>query len=115
MRALVADPSRGAAELAAFVAALHRIDPAGGPAPGAHNFGRGVPLALRDAFTRNAITSCGSLVDADAVSAAWEKDLHAPTWDQPPVWIHGDLLPGNLLVEEGRLSAVIDFGGLGIG
>jgi aminoglycoside phosphotransferase (APT) family kinase protein len=115
MNVRVADPSGAATELATFVAALHRIDPTGGPAPGAHNFGRGVPLALRDGFTRNAITSCGSLIDTDAVIAAWDKDLHAPAWDQPPVWIHGDLLPGNLLVKHGRLSAVIDFGGLGVG
>jgi aminoglycoside phosphotransferase (APT) family kinase protein len=91
----MADRHGAATELAAFVAALHRIDPAGGPAPGAHNFGRGVPLALREDLTRNAITSCGNLIDTDAVIAAWVKALYAPTWDQPPVWIHGDLLPGN--------------------
>ena len=55
------------------------------------------------------------MIDADAVTTAWEADLQAPAWRRPPVWFHGDLLPGNLLVERGRLSAVIDFGGLGVG
>lgn len=111
----IADPRQAATALAQFVAALQRIDPAGGPPPRLHNFGRGVPLALRDEYTRTAIASCGSMVDTDAVTAAWDADLHAPAWDRPPVWIHGDLLPGNLLVEHGRLSAVIDFGCLGVG
>jgi aminoglycoside phosphotransferase (APT) family kinase protein len=55
------------------------------------------------------------MLDVDAVTAAWGAALEAPVCDTPPVWIHGDLLPGNLLVEHGRLSAVIDFGGLAIG
>jgi aminoglycoside phosphotransferase (APT) family kinase protein len=49
------------------------------------------------------------------VTAAWEAALQAPAWDGPPVWTHGDLYDGNLLVERGRLAAVIDFGGLGVG
>ena len=48
-------------------------------------------------------------------TAAWDAALRAPPWKEPPVWIHGDLSPGNLLVSEGRLTAVIDFGGLGVG
>ena len=55
------------------------------------------------------------MIDVDAVTTAWDAALQAPAWDGPPVWIHGDLLPGNLLVEQGRLSAVIDFGGLAVG
>ncbi len=85
------------------------------PRPGAHNFGRGVPLAIRDADTRAAIAKLDNLLDTGAVTAAWDADLNAPAWDRPPVWIHGDLHAGNLLVDHGRLSAVIDFGGLGVG
>jgi aminoglycoside phosphotransferase (APT) family kinase protein len=94
---------------------LQRIDATGGPRPGAHNFGRGVPLAIRDADTRAAIAKLHNLLDTGAVTAAWDADLNAPAWDRPPVWIHGDLHPANLLVDHGRLSAVIDFGGLGVG
>ena len=101
--------------LADFVSALHRIDTTGGPHPGPHNFFRGVPLAMRDAYTRAAIAKLDDVLDTDAVSAAWDADLHAPAWNGPPVWIHGDLHPANLLVDHGRLSAVIDFGGLGVG
>ena len=55
------------------------------------------------------------MLDAEALTAAWDAALQAPVWDRPPVWIHGDLQAGNLLVERDRLSAVIDFGCLGVG
>ncbi|WP_026564185.1 aminoglycoside phosphotransferase family protein [Bacillus sp. UNC41MFS5] len=109
------NPYQAATELAHFVTALQRINPAGGPPPGDHNFGRGLPLAMRDAGVREAIANLHNTIDTDAATLAWEAALQAPVWDGPPVWIHGDLLPGNLLVEQGRLSAVIDFGGLGVG
>lgn len=113
--ARITDLRRAANHLAQFVAALHRIDPTGGPLPGAHNFGRGLPLGMRDVDTRAAIASLGGMLDTDAVTAAWDSALQAPAWEGPPVWIHGDLASGNLLIERGRLSAVIDFGGLGVG
>jgi aminoglycoside phosphotransferase (APT) family kinase protein len=70
---------------------------------------------MRDAETRAAITELSGMLDTVAVSAAWDAALQAPAWDGSPVWIHGDLLPLNLLVERGRISAVIDFGCLGLG
>lgn len=106
----VTDLRRAATDLAAFVAALQQIDPAGGPPSG-----RGVALAMRDAPTRGAIEALHGIVDTDAATAAWEASLNAPIWDAPPVWTHGDLLPTNLLIEHGRLSAVIDFGAVGVG
>ena len=109
------DEGRLAGDLAGFVAALHRTDPAGGPAPGAHNFYRGVALARRDSRTRAAIGAVADMLDADELTAAWEAALAAPAWEGPGVWIHGDLQAGNLLCHQGRLSAVIDFGGLGVG
>jgi aminoglycoside phosphotransferase (APT) family kinase protein len=109
------DPVAVARALAEFVSALQRIAPAGGPPPGEHNFWRGVPLSRRDAPTRAAIAESEGLVDIAAVTAAWEADLQAPAWDGPPAWIHGDLQPGNLLAVDGRLSGVIDWGGLGVG
>ncbi len=111
----IADLRQAATALAQFIAALQRIDPTGGPPPGAHNFFRGVSLAMRDARTREAIETLHGMIDVNAASAAWEAALRAPAWHRAPVWIHGDLQAGNLLVERGRLSAVIDFGGLGVG
>ena len=111
----VTDPSQFAIDLAQFVAALQQIDPAGGPSPGEHNVFRGVPLATRDAGTRGAIGSLRGAIDVGAVTAAWESALRSPEWEHPPVWIHGDLDSRNLLVEDGRLGAVIDWGCLSVG
>jgi len=111
----IADPSQAARELAHFIAALQRIDPMGGPPPGQHNSFRGVPLSTRDADTRAALAKLSGMLDTGAVTAAWDAALQAPAWHGPPVWIHGDLSPLNLLVDRGRLSAVIDFGCLGVG
>jgi aminoglycoside phosphotransferase (APT) family kinase protein len=111
----LADPIEAARTLAAFVRALICADATGGPAPGMHNFWRGVPLAARDAMTRKCIRESEGLVDTQAVMRAWEHDLVAPVWDKPPTWLHGDLAPDNLLVSDGRPSAVIDWGGLGVG
>ena len=111
----LADLRQAALDLAQFIAALQRIDPAVGPPPGPDNSFRGEPLARRDARTREAIASLQGVIDAGAVTAAWEAALEAPAWSGPPVWIHGDLQSGNLLAVQGQLSAVIDFGCLGVG
>ena len=111
----LADPRQAATDLARFIAALQRIDPSGGPPPGEHNFCRGVPLARRDSRTREAMRALDGMLDTAAVTAAWDAALQAPAWHGPPVWIHGDLSSGNLLAVQGRLRAVIDFGGLGVG
>lgn len=102
---------QAAIDLARFITALQGIDVAGGPPAGT----RGQPLALRDADTRAAIAALSGMFDADALTAAWEDALRAPQWTRPPVWYHGDMLPGNLLFLRGSLHAVIDFGALGVG
>jgi aminoglycoside phosphotransferase (APT) family kinase protein len=106
---------QAAIALARFVASMQRIDSTGGPPPGPHNSGRGVPLAMRDASVRKAISTLNNRLDTDMATAAWESALQAPVWQGTPVWLHGDLHPGNLLVDQGRLTAVIDFGTLGVG
>jgi aminoglycoside phosphotransferase (APT) family kinase protein len=106
----IADPDALASDLAQFVEALHRIDPTGGPPAG-----RGVPLAMRDDPTRTAIAALEGMVDTDATTAAWDAALQTPVWSGPSVWVHGDLAPGNLLLQGGRLAAVIDFAGVGVG
>ncbi|MFI5685128.1 aminoglycoside phosphotransferase family protein [Streptomyces sp. NPDC051636] len=107
----VEKPGPLAGDLAAFIRALRRIDPREGPPQ--H---RGVPLATRDAATREAIAQLAYRgMDTAAVTARWEEALRAPEHTGPPVWAHGDLSPGNVLVVDGRLSAVIDFGTVGVG
>jgi aminoglycoside phosphotransferase (APT) family kinase protein len=111
----IADLGEVARSLARFVAALHAIDAADGPPPGRHNFFRGIGLAARDEWTRRALAALEGRYDTRAAAAAWERALRLPVWDHAPVWIHGDLKEGNLLAVGGRLSAVIDWGGLGVG
>jgi len=105
----IADLNQAAIDLARFVSDLRRIDAAGAP-PAT----RGA-LAARDVPTRRAIANLDGLIDTDAATAAWEVSLRAPAWDDAPVWTHGDLLATNLLVRDGRLSAVIDLGSAGAG
>jgi aminoglycoside phosphotransferase (APT) family kinase protein len=110
----VDDLDRLAGDLAAFLVALARVDPAGGPAPGDHNFFRGGPLRIYDRDTREAITALHDQVEAAAAIEVWEAALAAP-WHGPPAWLHGDVGAGNLLVADGRLSAVLDFGCMAVG
>lgn len=110
----IADPVQAAVDLAEFLLALQAIDPSGGPDAIEHKL-RGAPLVLRDRATRDAITAMDGMMDCETATAVWETALGAPDWDRPAVWFHGDLLPGNLLFQEGHLRAVIDFGGLGVG
>ncbi|MFI7353892.1 aminoglycoside phosphotransferase family protein [Streptomyces avidinii] len=108
------EPEALAADLAGFVAAMRSVTLQG--APRAY---RGGPPASLDAATRAAIGRLRGIpqegVDCDAVTAVWEDALRAPAPDGPPVWLHADLMPGNLLVSGGRLSSVIDFGCMGVG
>jgi len=103
-----------AADLANFINALQQIDTTGGSLVG-EPYSRGAPLAIRNFQTREAIASSHDLIDTVKANKAWDAALQVHEWDQSPVWIHGDLLPGNLLINKDRLSAVIDFSCLNIG
>ncbi|GII63924.1 aminoglycoside phosphotransferase [Sphaerisporangium krabiense] len=104
--------SRAAVELAEFLIALQRFDT---PAAGTRDELTAPPLADRDRATRAAIAAVGGVFDTAAMTALWDAALGARGWDRPPVWFHGDFHTGNLLTVGGRLSAVIDFGELGVG
>ncbi len=110
----IADMGQFATDLAGFLGALYKIDPAGGPGPGTHNFFRGGPVAVYDGETREELASLRGHIDTALAAQVWRAALdQAPPG--PPVWFHGDAQPGNLLVRDGRLSAVIDFGTSGVG
>ncbi len=115
--ARVSDQCQAAQDLAHFLRALRRLDSTGGPLAGSPggNASRGVPLAARDSSTRAAIAHLEGVIDVGSATALWDTALRAPEWSDPPVWVHGDLSPLNLLARRGRLSAVIDFGTLALG
>jgi aminoglycoside phosphotransferase (APT) family kinase protein len=111
------DGDRAARDLGGFLAALHRPAPDDAP----ENPFRGVPLAARDRRFRDAIEHLAGRPDrldprtATWTLSRWEELRGTPPWSGPPVWLHGDLHPHNLLVHRGRLGAVIDFGDLTAG
>ena len=105
------DDAQTAVALAGFLRAPHQPAPVDAP----HNPWRGVPLARRDQALHEHLDRLQGSVDCHAVLAAWDRARQTPPWKKPPCWIHGDLHPGNMLVEGGRFSAVIDFGDLAAG
>lgn len=110
----VADLQTLAEDLAGFLRALQAADASGGPPAGAHSFFRGGPLATYADEVETAIRRLADPALADAAQTIWAEAL-ASAWKGPGVWVHGDFAPGNLLVRDGRLCAVIDFGQLCVG
>jgi aminoglycoside phosphotransferase (APT) family kinase protein len=109
----IEDLEQAAVDLASFVTALRGVDATDAmPRPPGS---RGSPLAELDKHVRRAIAELGGRIDADAALRSWQESLSASAWNGEEVWVHGDLLPGNLLVVDGRLSAIIDFGCLNVG
>jgi aminoglycoside phosphotransferase (APT) family kinase protein len=106
----IVDEVRAAEDLGRFVVQLRAVD----QPPGVPRAGRR-PLKELDAVTRTAIESAGEAIDRVAVAVGWDRALRAPVWEGSPVWIHTDLLRPNILIRDGRISAVIDFGGCGVG
>jgi aminoglycoside phosphotransferase (APT) family kinase protein len=101
-------------DLAAFLNTLREVPAKGGPEPGAQNFHRGGALSVYDEQVREAVANLGGQINAAAALAVWREAL-VSSWDEPPVWVHGDVALGNLLVRKGRLAAVIDFGQVCVG
>lgn len=100
------DTIQAAQDLAVFVGALQRLDPTDAPP------GRGIPLAKLDKSFQHWLARFRG---DPAVSAEWERALAVPPWEGQPVWHHGDLDVRNWLVRDGRISGVIDWGGMGVG
>jgi aminoglycoside phosphotransferase (APT) family kinase protein len=111
----LASSSQAAVQLAEFLTALQQFTPENFPAEDTRGNLTAGSLADRDRATRAAIAEVDGVFDRAAMTELWDAALSAPAWDRPPVWFHGDFHTGNLLSVDGRLSAVIDFGELGIG
>jgi aminoglycoside phosphotransferase (APT) family kinase protein len=101
-----ADLREAAAGMGGFLAALHTAAAADAPV----NAFRGIPLADRASSMTANLDAVEDLVDRRAVERAWQAAIEAPAWAGPPVWLHGDLHPANILVHRERISGVIDFG-----
>lgn len=110
----VSHPIDFAEDVADFVAALQGVDATDGPQPGKHNWFRGATLRTFDGKVHGALADLRGHVDEGLVLEIWSRAVEAP-WEGADVWFHGDLAQGNLLLSEGRLSAVIDFGTCGVG
>ena len=110
----ITDLDEFARSIAEFILALQSVDATGGPVAGAHSFYRGAPPEYYHDETVEALAVLKGRIDADLAREVWDAAL-ATSWDRPPVWFHGDIASGNLLVRDGRLSAVIDFGTSGVG
>lgn len=111
----IASTEEAADTLARFCTDLWSVDHATVPSPETVGLGRGQHLAYRDESFRQAIAQCEGLVDVPSVARIWDEALAAPRWPGPPRWVHTDLIPPNLLVRDGRLVGVLDFGGVATG
>jgi aminoglycoside phosphotransferase (APT) family kinase protein len=105
------DPHAAAEALGQFLRALHVAAPHDAPI----NPFRGVPLTERHDLLLTGLDNLGGLVNRASVLACWTELMATPPWQETPVWLHGDLHPANMLVDEARVSAVIDFGDLTAG
>ncbi|MFF0478300.1 aminoglycoside phosphotransferase family protein [Streptomyces sp. NPDC004284] len=92
--------------LAGFLRALHREAPAEAPA----NPDRGLPLAEFAHWFEEGFPLLAEHADPVAVRRMWDDALAAPVRQGPPVWLHGDLHPANVVVADGTLAGVVDFG-----
>ncbi len=103
-----------ASDLAKFLKELQSIKSVHGPKPGQHNWWRGEHLSVYDDAARRQIAKLVDVINSAAAITAWEEACKTK-WNKDPVWIHGDLSVGNILIENNKLSAVIDFGGMALG
>jgi aminoglycoside phosphotransferase (APT) family kinase protein len=103
-----------AEQLAKFLSEFHKFNADGAPAPGLHNWWRAAHTSVYDIDTRSLLEKLKDFIDADHARSLWQRAINSK-WDKNPVWVHGDVASGNLLVKDNRLAAVIDFGCMGIG
>lgn len=101
-------------DLAKFLKELQAITNVEGHEPGQHNWWRGYHVSVYDKGAREQIAELAEIIDASKALALWDQAC-ATRWDKTPVWIHGDFAIGNILMDSGKLSAVIDFGGAAVG
>lgn len=110
----IVDLKTFAKELASFLKELQSLDSTNGPLYGTHNFHRGDHPSFYTQEVENVLNNPPYDLPTDKIRTIWQESI-ATKWQASPVWLHGDVAPGNLLIENGHLYAVIDFGIMGIG
>ena len=100
------DLRAAAIAIGGFLRALHQPAPPEAP----QSPWRSIPLDARTARLHEHLDQLHDTVNRERILALWDRLVVTPRWSGPPMWLHGDLHPGNLLIHEGSLSAVIDFG-----
>lgn len=108
------DKNQLAKDLALFLKELQAVDTADGPVAGPHNFYRGGNLTVYHQETIAALEILKDRLPVNTLLSIWNKAI-ASTYQGKGVWVHGDIAPGNLLIREGSLAGIIDFGILGVG
>ena len=103
-----------AIQLAKFLKELHGIVGIDGPSPGKHNGWGGDHVSVYDEGARKQISELSEIIDEYKAMELWEQACKTKR-NKIPVWIHGDFAFGNFLIKDGKLSGVIDFGGMAIG
>ncbi len=111
----IVDWLTAAEKLGQFTRAFRSQNTSGAPLAGKHNAFRGTALANLDQIARNAIDALGDLFDMASLLNSWDKALPVPPWAGPPVWIHGDIHAANIIVRNGNVAGIIDFGLMGVG
>lgn len=108
------DKEQLAFDMAKFLKELQAITDVEGPEPGQHNWWRGDHVDVYDKGAREQIAELSDVVDVTRALALWDQAC-VKKWNKNPIWIHGDFAIGNILMDGGKLSAVIDFGGAAVG
>lgn len=103
-----------AKDLANFLNELYKIDAKNGPPAGTHNYWRGGDLSVYDSQSKELFNNLKNIIDSTKANKIWQQALNSK-WQKEPVWIHGDFAIGNILVKNGKLAAIIDFGCSAIG
>jgi aminoglycoside phosphotransferase (APT) family kinase protein len=103
-----------AVDLAKFLRELQAIASVPGPAPGQHNWWRGDHVSVYNQGAQEQIAKLANVIDATKAMHLWKKACQT-RWNKKPVWIHGDLSIGNILLKDEKISAIIDFGGMSLG
>jgi aminoglycoside phosphotransferase (APT) family kinase protein len=112
--ATIPDMDGFARDVARFLVALATVETADGPMAGPHCFWRGAHPRVYDEDVRRSLQLLDGVIDTVKARAVWDAALETEI-TAPAVWFHGDIAHGNLLLDAGRLTGVIDFGTSGIG